>query len=280
MAETIAPPKISPPNAGAVPPKGTRFEGAGSEADAGLAVRDMFSQIAPRYDLLNHLLSMQLGRVWRRRVARRVRPILLRGDARVLDLCCGTGDLAFSLRRAPGTRAQIVGADFSHAMLVRARAKSLDGDSGRARRAVPLRESGALPVFEADALRMPFADGSFDLVTTAFGFRNLANYEDGLREIFRVLRPGGTVAILEFTEPPPGLMGDLYRWYFRNVLPRIGAFLSGDAKAYSYLPASVSRFFRPAELAGLMTAVGYQAAEYKVWTFGTVALHLGIKPAR
>jgi demethylmenaquinone methyltransferase / 2-methoxy-6-polyprenyl-1,4-benzoquinol methylase len=278
MAETIAPPKISPPNAGAVPPKGTRFDGAASEADAGLAVRDMFSQIAPRYDLLNHLLSMQLDRVWRRRVARRVRPILLRGDARVLDLCCGTGDLAFSLRRAPGTRAQIVGADFSHAMLVRARAKSLDGDSGR--RAVPLREPGALPVFEADALRMPFADGSFDLVTTAFGFRNLANYEDGLREIFRVLRPGGTVAILEFTEPPPGMMGDLYRWYFRNVLPRIGAFLSGDAKAYSYLPASVSRFFRPAELAGLMTTVGYHGAEYKVWTFGTVALHIGVKPSR
>ena len=278
MAETIAPPKISPAQANAVPPKGTRFEGAASEVDAGLAVRDMFSQIAPRYDLLNHLLSMQLDRVWRRRVARRVRPILLRGDARVLDLCCGTGDLAFSLRRAPGTRAQIVGADFSHAMLVRARAKSLDGDSGR--RAVPLREPGALPVFEADALRMPFADGSFDLVTTAFGFRNLANYEDGLREIFRVLRPGGTVAILEFTEPPPGMMGDLYRWYFRNVLPRIGAFLSGDAKAYSYLPASVSRFFRPAELAGLMTTVGYRAAEYKVWTLGTVALHTGVRPAR
>ena len=280
MAETMAPPKISPANANSVPPKGTRFEGAASEADAGLAVRDMFSQIAPRYDLLNHLLSMQLDRVWRRRVARRVRPILLRADARVLDLCCGTGDLAFSLRRAPGTRAQIVGADFSHAMLVRARAKSLSGESGRARRAVPLQEADALPVFEADALRMPFADQSFDLVTTAFGFRNLANYEDGLREIFRVLRPGGSVAILEFTEPPPGLMGDLYRWYFRNVLPRIGALLSGDAKAYSYLPASVSRFFRPAELAGLMTAVGYEAAEYKVWTFGTVALHVGVKAAR
>jgi demethylmenaquinone methyltransferase/2-methoxy-6-polyprenyl-1,4-benzoquinol methylase len=280
MPETMAPSTTPPAGSPAVPPKGTRFEGAASEADAGLAVRDMFSQIAPRYDLLNHLLSMQLDRVWRRRVARRVRPILQRSDARVLDLCCGTGDLAFSLRRAPGTRAQIIGADFSHEMLVRARAKSLSGESGRARRAVPLQESDALPVFEADALRMPFADGAFDLVTTAFGFRNLANYEDGLREIYRVLRPGGTVAILEFTEPPPGLMGDLYRWYFQNVLPRIGAFLSGDAKAYSYLPASVSRFFRPAELAGLMSAVGYQAAEYKVWTFGTVALHVGIKPSR
>src|SRR5580700_9550449 len=119
MPETMAPSTIPP----AVPPKGTRFEGAATEADAGLAVRDMFSRVAPRYDLLNHLLSMQLDRVWRRSVARRVRPILQRADARVLDLCCGTGDLAFSLRRAPGTRAQVIGADFSHAMLVRARAK-------------------------------------------------------------------------------------------------------------------------------------------------------------
>ena len=272
MPETTAPAKKSPTDPStrtAIPPKGTRFEGAATEADAGLKVRDMFSQIAPRYDLLNHLLSMQLDRVWRRRVARRVRPILQRADARALDLCCGTGDLALSLQRAPGTRAQIIGADFSHAMLVRAREKSFSNTSPE-----------AMPVFEADALRMPFADGSFDLVTTAFGFRNLANYEDGLREIYRVLRPGGTVAILEFTEPPPGLMGDLYRWYFRNVLPRIGAFLSGDAKAYSYLPASVSRFFRPAELAGLMTTVGYQATEYKVWTFGTVALHIGVKDLR
>src|SRR5579863_1090830 len=280
MPETMAPATTPPSGRQAVPPKGTRFEGAATEADAGLAVRDMFSQIAPRYDLLNHLLSMQLDRVWRRRVARRVRPILQRADARVLDLCCGTGDLAFSLRRAPGTQAKIIGADFSHAMLVHARAKALSGESGRAGRAVPLQESDALPVFEADALHMPFADESFDLVTTAFGFRNLANYEDGLREIYRVLRPGGTVAILEFTEPPPGVIGDLYRWYFRNVLPRIGAFLSGDGKAYSYLPASVSRFFRPSELASLMAKVGYQSAEYKVWTFGTVALHLGVRPSR
>src|ERR1700742_4850505 len=150
MAETMAAPTTTPKSSDpierpTVPPKGTKFEGAASERDAGLAVRDMFSQIAPRYDLLNHLLSMQLDRVWRRRVAKRVRPILQRADARVLDLCCGTGDLAFSLRRAPGTKAQIIGADFSHAMLVRARAKSLSGDSGRARRAVPLQD-GAMPV--------------------------------------------------------------------------------------------------------------------------------------
>src|SRR5579871_5627740 len=146
MPETTAPPTTSSAGSPAALPKGTRFEGAASEADAGLAVRDMFSQIAPRYDLLNHLLSMQLDRVWRRRVARRVQPILERVDARVLDLCCGTGDLALSLQRAPGTRAQIVGADFSHAMLVRARAKSFSDTS-----------PDAMPVFEADALRMPFA---------------------------------------------------------------------------------------------------------------------------
>jgi demethylmenaquinone methyltransferase/2-methoxy-6-polyprenyl-1,4-benzoquinol methylase len=254
----------------AASPKGTRPEGAHSEDDASRQVREMFTQIAPRYDLLNHLLSMQLDRLWRARVARRLRPILERPDALVLDLCCGTGDLAFSLRRC--ARAQIIGADFSHAMLVRARAKSrsLPGRSG-AIAAAPM------PFFEADALRLPFADASFDLITTAFGFRNLANYEAGLREIHRLLKPGGTLAILEFTEPPAGLLGNLYRWYFRNVLPRIGSLLSGDRAAYTYLPASVSRFFRPAELASLMTTVGCKSVDYRVWTVGTVALHTGVK---
>jgi demethylmenaquinone methyltransferase/2-methoxy-6-polyprenyl-1,4-benzoquinol methylase len=254
----------------AAPPKGTRPEGARSEDDASRQVREMFTQIAPRYDLLNHLLSMQLDRLWRARVARRLRPILMGPDALVLDLCCGTGDLAFSLSRSAPAR--IIGADFSHAMLVRARAKSrsLSGQSNTGR-------MDPMPFFEADALRLPFADVSFDLITTAFGFRNLANYEAGLREIHRLLKPGGTLAILEFTEPPAGLLGDLYRWYFRNVLPRIGSLLSGDRAAYSYLPASVSRFFRPAELASLITAVGYRSVEYRVWTVGTVALHTAIK---
>jgi demethylmenaquinone methyltransferase/2-methoxy-6-polyprenyl-1,4-benzoquinol methylase len=252
----------------ATSPKGTRPEGARSEGDASRQVREMFTQIAPRYDLLNHLLSLQLDRLWRARVARRLRPILMRPDALVLDLCCGTGDLAFSLSRSAPAR--IIGADFSHAMLVRARAKSLLTRSS----AIP---ASPMPFFEADALRLPFADASFDLITTAFGFRNLANYEAGLREIHRLLKPGGTLAILEFTEPPAGLLGDLYRWYFRNVLPRIGSLLSGDRAAYSYLPASVSRFFRPAELASLITTVGYRSVEYRVWTFGTVALHTAVK---
>jgi demethylmenaquinone methyltransferase / 2-methoxy-6-polyprenyl-1,4-benzoquinol methylase len=251
-----------------VPAKGTIPDGARSEADASRQVREMFTQIAPRYDLLNHLLSLQLDRLWRARVARRVRPILKRPDAVVLDLCCGTGDLAFSLSRS--ARARIIGADFSHAMLVRARAKS---------RSFHARSSATapMPFLEADALRLPFADASFDLITTAFGFRNLANYESGLREIHRLLKPGGTLAILEFTEPPAGVLGDLYRWYFRNVLPRIGAFLSGDNSAYTYLPASVSRFYRPKELASLMAAMGYQTVGYSVWTLGTVTLHTAAK---
>ena len=251
------------------PVKGTLPEGARSEADASRQVREMFTQIAPRYDLLNHLLSLQLDRLWRARVARRLGAILSRPEALVLDLCCGTGDLAFSLSRS--ARARIVGADFSHAMLVRALAKSWSRPTSSAHGALPM------PFFEADALNLPFADASFDLVTTAFGFRNLANYEVGLREIHRLLKPGGTLAILEFTEPPAGLLGDLYRWYFRNVLPRIGVFVSGDSSAYTYLPASVSRFYRPSELASLMSAVGYQSVNYSAWTLGTVTLHTGVK---
>ncbi len=254
----------------AAPVKGTRPEGAETEADASRKVREMFTQIAPRYDLLNHLLSLQLDRLWRARVARRVRPILSRPDALVLDLCCGTGDLALALAWAGKSR--VIGADFAHTMLVRAKEKSVALGSSSSN---PPRSS--IPFFEADALHLPFSDQSFDLVTSAFGFRNLANYEAGLREIHRVLKPTATLAILEFTEPPQGLLGDLYSWYFRNVLPRIGGLISGDCAAYSYLPKSVSRFFQPAELASLMGAVGFRSVEFRTWTLGIVALHLGLK---
>jgi len=250
------------------PVKGTRPEGAVTEADASNKVREMFTQIAPRYDLLNHLLSLQLDRLWRARTARHLQSILDRPHALVLDLCCGTGDLTFALARAG--KARIVGADFAHTMLVRAKAKS----------AAPPQTANQsdllpMPFFEADALRLPFAEASFDLVTSAFGFRNLANYESGLREIQRVLKPGGTVAILEFTEPPEGLLGDFYRWYFCKVLPRIGRLISGDRSAYTYLPKSVARFFRPPELAALLSAVSFHSVDYRVWTFGAVALHTG-----
>jgi demethylmenaquinone methyltransferase/2-methoxy-6-polyprenyl-1,4-benzoquinol methylase len=223
--------------------------------------------------LLNHLLSLQLDRLWRKRAARRLRPILQRHDALVLDLCCGTGDLALAL--ASVGPARIIGADFSHSMLVRARAKS--AKSQRVPSHSGLSATQPMAFLEADALGLPFADASFDLVTTAFGFRNLANYEAGLSEIQRVLKPGATVAILEFAEPPEGLLGDLYRWYFCKVLPKIGGLISGDQAAYKYLPKSVARFFRPPELAALMTDVGYGSVDYRVWTFGTVALHTALR---
>jgi demethylmenaquinone methyltransferase / 2-methoxy-6-polyprenyl-1,4-benzoquinol methylase len=252
------------------PVKGTRPEGAVSEADASKKVREMFTEIAPRYDLLNHLLSLQLDRLWRARAAKHLQSILERPNAIVLDLCCGTGDLAFALARAG--KARIIGADFVHTMLVRAREKSCDLPPSLNQNA-----ASRMPFFEADALRLPFASSSFDLVTTAFGFRNLANYEAGLREIQRVLKPGGTVAILEFAEPPEGLWGDFYRWYFCKVLPRIGSLISGDQAAYKYLPKSVARFFRPPELAALMSSVGFYSIDYRLWTFGTVALHTALR---
>ena len=254
----------------AAPVKGTRPEGAVTEADASSKVREMFTQIAPRYDLLNHLLSLQLDRLWRARTARRLKFIFDRPNALVLDLCCGTGDLALALAHAG--KARIIGADFAHPMLVRAKEKT-------AGQAPPANQSAASPIpfFEADALRLPFASASFDLVTSAFGFRNLANYEAGLREIQRVLKPGGAIAILEFTEPPEGLWGDFYRWYFCKVLPKIGGLISGQQSAYTYLPKSVARFFRPSELAALLSTVGYQSIDYRVWTLGTVALHIGLR---
>ena len=186
--------------------------------------------------------------VWRWRTARRFREILTRPDARVLDICCGTGDLAFALARMraaaqrSGTRgtpgAPVTGSDFVEPMLVRAERR--------------LRRRSADAVFAAaDALRLPFADASFDLVTTAFGFRNLASYEDGLREIARVLRPGGAVGILEFSEPTTGLLAVVFRFYFRRVLPKIGGAISGNSEAYAYLPNSVAKFPSSSELAAL-----------------------------
>jgi demethylmenaquinone methyltransferase/2-methoxy-6-polyprenyl-1,4-benzoquinol methylase len=256
-----------------VPVKGTRPEGVQSEVDASRKVREMFTRIAPSYDVLNHLLSLQFDRLWRARAARQLRPILANPSALVLDLCCGTGDLAFSLARTGPAR--IVGADFAHPMLVRARSKSR-----RVPRRAGLTAPPGMPFFEADALRLPFRDGAFDLVTSAFGFRNLANYEAGLREIQRILKPGGTIAILEFTEPPDDFAGNVFRWYYRNVLPRIGSLISGDSTAYSYLPKSVARFFRPPELAALMASLAYECVDHQVWTFGTVALHTGIRAPR
>jgi demethylmenaquinone methyltransferase/2-methoxy-6-polyprenyl-1,4-benzoquinol methylase len=247
-------------------PKGTKPEGAANEAEASRKVREMFTRIAPRYDLLNHLLSAQMDRRWRARTAKELRPILQNPDAVVLDLCCGTGDLAFSLGR--DARANIIGADFSHTMLTRAKEKALAYSNGKA----------PIPFLEADALRLPFASNSFDLVTTAFGFRNLANYEAGLREILRILKPGGSIAILEFTEPASGIIGNAYRFYCQKMLPAIGGVISGDSAAYAYLPKSVARFFRPNELAALMASVGFESPRYHLMMLQSVALHTAARP--
>jgi demethylmenaquinone methyltransferase/2-methoxy-6-polyprenyl-1,4-benzoquinol methylase len=229
----------------------------------------MFTQIAPRYDLLNHLLSFELDRLWRRRATKQLKPVFTRQGTRVLDLCCGTGDLAIELNRR--YRIRTVGVDFAHSMLVRA------SEKGSRLHSPDLVQLRPIRFVEADALTLPFADATFDLVTSAFGFRNLSNYESGLREIFRVLKPGGTIAILEFAEPPQGFWGDFYRWYFCKVLPKIGAIISGHQSAYTYLPKSVARFFRPPELAALMRSVGYQSVDFREWTMRTVAFHTGVR---
>lgn len=218
----------------------------------------MFSSIAPRYDLLNHLLSLNVDRLWWRRTARTFAATLGRRDARVLDLCCGTGDMAFALRRQAGKAAPfILGADFSHPML---------------RRAVHKSAGTRLLWIEADALRLPLPDASFDLVTAAFGFRNLADYDAGLREIARLLRPGGEAGILDFGEPR-GLVGALYRLYFRHVLPRIGTLISGVQGPYRYLPASVERFPAPPEMLQRMRAAGFGEATWRPYTFGIAGLY-------
>jgi demethylmenaquinone methyltransferase / 2-methoxy-6-polyprenyl-1,4-benzoquinol methylase len=235
---------------------GTTPPGTHTEREAAAWVRDMFDQVAPRYDLLNHLLSLNVDKLWRRRTVKRLRPVLERADARVVDLCCGTGDLMFAL--GVQAKARVFGSDFSHAMLVRARQKARSAD-----------------LFEADALRLPLRDASVDLVTAAFGFRNLTNYDSGLREFRRVLRPGGIAAILEFSTPPNPLFARVYGSYSSRVLPWIGGTISGAPQAYRYLPESVRKFPEPAELAAMMRAAGFSEVRWERMTFGIVALHLG-----
>lgn len=243
---------------------GATPEGASDPHSAARAVREMFTSIAPRYDLLNHVLSFSIDRMWWRRTARAFRHVLVRDDARILDLCCGTGDMTFALRRQAGKSSpQILGADFSHAMLQRATAKSSS--------------NGLMPGWiEADALSLPFPDAHFDLITSAFGFRNLADYDAGLREIVRVLRPGGECGILDFGEPK-GAIGALYRIYFKQVLPRVGTVISGVRGPYAYLPASVECFPPPDEMLERMRRAGFAEPTWTPYTFGIAGLYRGKK---
>jgi demethylmenaquinone methyltransferase / 2-methoxy-6-polyprenyl-1,4-benzoquinol methylase len=236
--------------------------GAHDPQSAARAVREMFTSIAPRYDLLNHVLSFNVDRLWWRRAARTFTHILRRPDASILDLCCGTGDMTFALyRQARPSQPRILGADFSHAMLQLASVKSTGMN---------------LHWLEADALQLSLASEQFDLITTAFGFRNLTDYDAGLREIARLLRPGGECGILEFGEPR-GILGRLYRIYFKRILPAVGTAISGVKGPYAYLPASVERFPHPEEMRARMRQAGFREASWTPYTFGIAGLYHGKK---
>ena len=247
---------------------GTTPRGAADEQAAARWVRGMFGRIAPRYDLLNHLLSFNLDKRWRARTVERVAEILDRPDARVLDLCCGTGDVVLALEtRLLGPargRPLLLASDFCHPMLVEARRKI----AARGFRT---------PVFEADALALPLAGDSLDLITVAFGFRNLASYQRGLEEMLRVLKPGGVAAILEFSQPPNRAFAALYGFFSTRVLPAIGGMISGAPDAYSYLPESIRKFPGAEALASDMRSAGFSQVEFERMTGGAVALHLARK---
>lgn len=243
---------------------GTKPPGAADERTAAQTVQRMFDEIAPRYDLANHTLSMNIDRLWWRRTARIFAHIMERSDARVLDLCAGTGDMGVALRRVAVEKestACIYALDFSHPMLQHGMSKYA------AKQIQPV---------EADALHLPLPNAAMDLVVSAFGFRNLANYDAGLREIFRVLKPQGEAGILDFGEPG-GVIGKLYGFYFRKVLPRIGTLISGVRGPYEYLPASVGKFPSPQQMLTRMQAAGFGDVSWTPFTFGIAGLYRGQK---
>ena len=248
--------------------EGAKPLGAGDEADAAQAVHRMFDSIAPRYDLLNHVLSANVDRLWWRRAARRFRALLARPEAAILDICCGTGDMTMALlKHRPHGARPILAADFARGML----------DLGVRKFSTRGNKPGALAL-EADALHLPLRSESLDLIVTAFGFRNLANYESGLREFHRALKPGGRLGILEFSEPG-GLIGKAYAVYFHRVLPAIGRLICGKAYPYTYLPASVGNFPPPGDLLALMRTTGYEGCAWQPYTFGIAGLYTATRPA-
>jgi len=235
---------------------------------SGRRIREMFGEISGRYDFLNHFLSGGTDYYWRWRTVRTIPP---KGDAPVLDVCTGTGDLAIAYWNKAKGRVPVIGADFTHEMLRIARAKT--PASGRGGERAPLR------FVEADAQQLPFPDDTFQIVSVAFGLRNVADTRRGLREMIRVCAPGGQVVVLEFSMPQNRLLRTLYGWYFRHVLPRIGQLLARNRQsAYNYLPASVSEFPHGESLAEMMRECGLEPVAWSSLTFGIAALYRGTKP--
>lgn len=233
-------------------------ERTANELEHSRAVRAMFSGIAGRYDLLNHLLSANIDKRWRKKVRAMLADVLSDPTAVVLDVACGTGDLSIELRG--GSKAKVFGTDFCRPMLTVAKEKAAE-----------------IPFVEGDAMNLSYGDNSFDAVTIAFGLRNLSNFADGLKELHRVLKPGGKLAVLEFSSPVvPGFRG-LFNFYFANILPRIGGLISGERGAYEYLPDSVSKFPDQKRLAKMFEETGFSSVEYTNLTGGIAAIHFGIK---
>ncbi len=232
------------------------------ELEHARAVREMFSGIAKKYDFLNHFLSVNTDKRWRRLVSKKLKDVLDRADALVLDVACGTGDLSVELQTSG--KATVVGTDFCRPMLAIAFDKNAKNNT-------------AIPYIEADGMNLSFADNTFDAVTIAFGLRNFSNWQDGLGELHRILKKGGKLAILEFSTPVVPGFKQIFNLYFTQLLPRIGGAVSGSRGAYEYLPDSVSRFPDQKGLAKMMETTGFSDVEFKNLTGGIAALHLGTK---
>jgi demethylmenaquinone methyltransferase/2-methoxy-6-polyprenyl-1,4-benzoquinol methylase len=236
-------------------------------------VRGMFGQIAARYDFLNHLLSLGADVYWRWRTVRKVPPL---GDAPILDLCTGTGDLALAYHRAARGRAEVIGADFCHPMLVIGMSKANQAKTNQ-NKASGIKENQVAFV-EADAQQLPFAENRFQIVSVAFGLRNVRDTDRGLREMVRVCQPGGRIAVLEFSMPTWQPFKAIYRWYFSRLLPRIGQALARNRlDAYNYLPQSVDEFPSGEALAERMRAAGASNVRFYPLTLGVATLYVGTK---
>lgn len=232
------------------------------ELEHAKAVKEMFSGIATKYDFLNHFLSVNIDKRWRKKVSASLKEILDNPNATVLDVACGTGDLALELKLAG--KAKVIGTDFCRPMLAIAKDKTD-------------KQTEQIPYLEADGMNLSFEDNSFEAATIAFGLRNFSNWEDGLIELHRILKKDGKLAILEFSSPIVPGFRQVFNFYFANVLPRIGGVVSGSRGAYEYLPDSVSKFPDQKKLAEMMRQIGFSNVEYKNLTGGIAAIHKGVK---